>query len=149
MNGPYCRILLLVFASLSLAFVEVTCSKAKPDEHRPPKSNTVVLKYSDFGPQVVVHEVLGMEWYQWNSQGPDDPNESDDIKVVVYRNIPLDEVKRKFPVIKEKQDYRYLEYGNALKLLNDYELDPSFKDFPEMKLKAKQTKERILEQLGT
>ena len=149
MTGQYCRILFLVGASLSLAFVEVTCSRVKTDERKPPKSNTVVLKYSDFGPQVVVHEVLGMEWYQWNSQGPDDPNETDDIKVVVYRNIPLDEAKRMFPVIREKQDYRYLEYGSALKLLNEYESDPSFKDFPEMKLKAKQTKERILAELGT
>src|SRR5216117_3865871 len=64
-----------------------------------PKTNIIVLSYDDFGPQVMSYEQIGKEWYQWNSQGPDDLNSRDDIKVVVYRNVSLDEVKRKYPVI--------------------------------------------------
>ena len=71
-----------------------------------PKTNIIVLSYDDFGPQVMSYEQIGKEWYQWNSQGPDDLNSRDDIKVVVYRNVSLDEVKRKYPVIERQQDYR-------------------------------------------
>ena len=113
------------------------------------KPNTIVLSYDDFGPQAVSHEQIGMGWYQWNSQGPDDPNASDDVKVVVYRNISPDEVKRMYPVIKEKQDYRYLEYQSALTLLKQYEQDPFWNDYTETKDRARQTKEKILAQLGT
>jgi hypothetical protein len=113
-----------------------------------PKANTIVLSYNDFGPQVVTHEKIGMGWYQWNSQGPDDPNSSDDVRVVVYRNISVDEVKRMYPVIEGKQDYRYLEYQPALSLLKQYEQDPFWNIYKETKDRATQTKERILAALG-
>ena len=89
-----------------------------------------------------------MGWYQWNSQGPDDPNASDDVKVVVYRNISVDEVERTYPVIKEKQDYRYLEYQSALSLLKQYEQDPFWSNYKETKDRARQTREKILAGLG-
>ena len=114
----------------------------------PKANNTIVLSYNDFGPQVVTHEQIGMGWYQWNSQGPDDPNASDDVKVVVYRNISVDEVKRMYPVIKGKQDYRYLEYQSALKLLKQYEQDPFWNSYKETRDRATQTKEKILAALG-
>lgn len=113
-----------------------------------PQANTIVLRYDDFGPQVMSHEQIGMAWYQWNSQGPDDPNASDDVKVVVYRNISVDEVKRMYPVIKEKQDYRYLEYQSALSLLKQYEQDPFWSNYKETKDLASQTREKILTVLG-
>ena len=149
MNMQSYRPILFAFAAIILAANLVNCSKLKRAEVKPPKSETLVLRYSDFGPQIMSYELLGMDWYQWNSQGPDDPNERDDIKVVVYRNIPLDEVERSYPVIERKQDYRYLEYGAALNLLNKYEVDPFWEDYPETQGRARQTKEKILEQLGT
>jgi hypothetical protein len=115
----------------------------------PPKSDTLVLRYQDFGPQGMSYELIGMEWYQWNSQGPDDPDARDDVRVVVYRSIALDEVKRKYPVVEEKQDYRYLEYRAAIDLLNRYEADPFWNEYLETKEKVERTREKILDQLGT
>src|SRR2546427_10691368 len=62
--------------------------------------NSFVMRYSDFGPPSSSYELLGAEWYQWNSQGPDDPNGRDDVKVVIYRNIDLPTVKRTYPIFK-------------------------------------------------
>ncbi len=82
------------------------------------KQNTAVLNYSDFGPQVIASEIIGMEWWQWQSHGEPRPA-ADDIKIVVFQDIPLKEVKRLYPVKPDMQkDYRYLEYDKALDFLN-------------------------------
>lgn len=106
-----------------------------------PTSNTIVLLYEELGPQVQVYKLIGFQWYQWNSQGSDDPTKRDDVKVVVYRNIPLSTVKERYPVIKEKQDYRYLEYSVAMDYLNRNENEPYLEQ-----LRA--TKQKIVTQLG-
>jgi hypothetical protein len=112
------------------------------------RAKTSVFNYSDFGPEIVLYELMGYEWYQWNSQGPDDPEQTDDVKVVVYRNIPLEKVKEMYPVIKDKQDYRYLDYSQALEHLKKFEQDPFWNDYPETKEKIRKTKERILKEVG-
>lgn len=76
--------------------------------------NTLILNYSDFGPQAAAHELIGFEWYQWESHGDSNPNTKYDVKVVVYRNTRLNKVKEMYPVIKGKQDYRYVHYRDAL-----------------------------------
>src|SRR6267378_3720349 len=136
---------------LSLTFIGssilLSCAgpqKSNVAEIQKPKTNTIVLSYDDFGPQVMSYELIGKEWYQWNSQGPDDPNARDDIKVVVYRNVSVDEVRRKYPVIEKQQDYRYLEYQPALDLLKKYEEDPFWNEYNETKDRAQKTKEKIL-----
>jgi len=83
-------------------------------EHSVPSHSTLVLRYRDFWPQVAAYKLIGFEWYQWNPHGSSHTSESDDVKVVVYRNIPLDEVKRRYPVIRERRDYRYVSYDDAL-----------------------------------
>jgi hypothetical protein len=148
MNRPYRQFTLRVLG-VALAALLVNCAGERRVEVRPPKSDALILQYQDFGPQVMSYELIGMEWYQWNSQGPDDPNASDEVKVVVYRKIPLKEVKRRYPVIEGKQDYRYLEYQAALDLLHKYEADPFWNEYPQTREQMKQTKEKILEQLGT
>jgi hypothetical protein len=132
----------------ALATVLLNCAQERKAEVRPSKSNTLVLRYQDFGPQSMSYELLGMEWYQWNTQGPDDPNANDDVKVIVYRNVPLEEVKKDYPVVEGKQDYRYLRYKAALDLLNKYEADSFWDQYPETRERMRQTKKRILEQLG-
>lgn len=133
----------------ALAAVSLTCARERRAEVRTPKSNTLVLRYQDFGPPSVSYALLGAEWYQWNSQGPDDPNaDGDDVKVVVYRNVPLEEVRKEYPVVERKQDYRYVEYKVALELLNRYEADSFWDEYPETKEMMRRTKERILKQLG-
>jgi len=83
-------------------------------------AKTVVLSYCDFGPQVAAYETIGMEWWQWDNHGDPDPDYQYDIKVVVYRDIPLNQVQEEYPVlIEEKKDYRYLPYAKAMEYLNN------------------------------
>jgi hypothetical protein len=82
--------------------------------------NTIILNYSDFGPQVRAYELIGMEWWSWDNHGDSRPREYD-IKVIVYKDISLDEIKKLYPTIKDKeQDYRYLKYDDAIKYLNKH-----------------------------
>ena len=79
----------------------------------------LILSYDEFGPQSMAWETIGMQWWQWDNHGDSDPNTKYDIKIAIYRNIPLQDVKKRFPVIKESQkDYRYLEYNAALRFLD-------------------------------
>lgn len=130
-------------SQLQLAFILlfVSLSAGCADKHEP-RAGTVVLSYQELGPSVVVYELIGSEWYQWNSHGGSDPTEIDDVKVVVYRNVSLDKVKAMYPVVTGKQDYRYLDYEAAIKYLNKNEGEPYLKH-----LQA--TKRKIIEQLGS
>src|SRR6188474_2630013 len=90
---------------LSAAFIFVVAISAACSHHKSPtvlpqRSRTVVVQYDDFGPQITSYKYIGMGWYQWDSQGGDDPNDIVDIRVVVYRNITLNEVEKMYPVIK-------------------------------------------------
>lgn len=81
-------------------------------------AESAVFDYDDFGPQILAHEVIGFQWYQWNSTGDPDPNKMDTIKIVVYWDEPLEEIKEKYPVDPEKeQDYRYLSCEKAMEYL--------------------------------
>lgn len=83
--------------------------------------STMVLDYKEFGPQVIAHEIIGNEWWQWDAHGAPDPTKTYDIKVVVYRNIDLSSVKIQFPVDAAKQkDYRYLEHSQSISYLNKH-----------------------------
>lgn len=86
---------------------------------RPLAKNTMVLAYSDFGPGVLASNLLGQEWWQWQSEGGDNPATRYSVKVVVYWDVSLDKVKQAYPVVpKKKQDYRYVERDNALTFLD-------------------------------
>jgi hypothetical protein len=63
--------------------------------------------------------------------------------------VPLEEVKKLYPVVKGTQDYRYLEYKAALDLLKKYQTDSFGADYPETHETMRQTKRKILEHLGT
>jgi len=104
-------------------------------------AHTVVLSYHEFGPQAAAHGLIGYEWYQWNSHGDSDPAKDDDVRVVVYRGIPLDEVKEMYPVVAGEQDYRYLGYEAAIDYLNKNEGEPYLGHLRE-------TKKKIVERLG-
>jgi len=78
-----------------------------------------VLEYKDFGPPVIATELLGVDWWQWQNHGGSSP-ETYAIKVVVYNNIERDQVEKRYPVVPSKnQDYRYIEYHEALKYLDE------------------------------
>lgn len=117
------------------------------DRIRRPGQKTMVLWYGDFGPQVCAHEVLGMEWYQWNLTGSPNPDEFDPIQVVVYRDIELDVVKQLYPVVKElSQDYRYISYQEALNYLNKNMA--TFNDATSLLSRFSETRHRIIETLN-
>lgn len=82
------------------------------------QQTTLVFQYDDFGPQSAADKILGRQWWQWQSHGDSRPRKYD-IKVVVYKGISLQEVKRLYPVLPEKkQDFRYVEYQLALDYLD-------------------------------
>ncbi len=119
--------------------------------------NSFVMKYSDFGPPSSSYELLGSEWYQWNSQGPDDPHAGDDVRVVIYRNIDLATVKKTYPVFAGKSDYRYIEYSVATAFLEkqidelkvDNDQDPEYRRRKEQLISEyEQTRARVIERLG-
>ena len=110
------------------------------------RQEVVLLDYNDFGPQIIAQEVIGMEWWQWQEHGDSDPTVVYPVKVVVYRDIPLTEVQQRYPVEPEqRKDFRYLEYRNALRFLDEKITENMLEDVTEQ-LKA--TRKKITEQLG-
>ena len=82
------------------------------------KDNTLILKYEEFGPPALANDLIGMDWWQWQSHGDSRPKKYD-IKVVVYKDIDLKKVKIKYAVSrKDQQDFRYVEYKKAINYLD-------------------------------
>lgn len=74
--------------------------------------------YRDFGPQAAAHELLGMEWWQWDNHGSPDPKAHYPIKVIVYQGYSKEAVARRFAVDPAgKRDYRYVSHQQAVKYL--------------------------------
>ena len=61
---------------------------------------------------------IGNAWNQWTNPSHELPDDVD-IKVVVYRGVELEELRKQFPVVKGKSDYRYLEYARAIQFLQE------------------------------
>lgn len=86
---------------------------------RPLPDNTLIFDYADFGPDVIASALLGQGWWQWQPEGGNDPAQRYPIKVVVYWDVPLEQVKQAYPVVQEKQqDYRYVDRAAAVVFLN-------------------------------
>ncbi len=116
-----CRIklkTLLISLSIFLFILSVSFTSFSQKSNKTSK-NTLVLPYQKFGPQIVAYPLIGFEYYQWNSHGSSDPKQIDVINVVVYKDIDLELVKKQYPVIKEKSDYRYVEFSEAIKFIDD------------------------------
>ena len=110
-----------------------------------PAQTTLVLDYSDFGPQATAYELIGYEWWQWERHGDSRPRHYA-IKVVVYRDILLSEVRKAYPVVKEKeQDYRYVSHDEAIAYL-DNQIEEDI--LPELTQTLHKTKSTIIEKLG-
>jgi len=77
----------------------------------------LLLEYDDFGPQVIAHELVGFQWYQWDTHGYEEPGYRYNIRIVVYREGDLRAVKREYPLSVGKMDYRYVERDTAIKFL--------------------------------
>lgn len=107
---------------------------------------TMVLKYHDFGPQAAAYQTIGMEWWQWDSHGGSEPGYRCDVKVLVYRDIPLHHVRKTYPVVKAKeQDYRYLTYARAMAYLDKHIRENAVLEVAKI---LRQTRARIQKELG-
>jgi hypothetical protein len=117
----------------------------------PLRATDVILPYSAFGPQVAAYELIGMEWWQWDSHGGADDRDYP-IKVVVYWDQTQEVTAKRYPVDQAKhQDFRYVEYSKAIE-----HLEHTIKGFKEAKLDATimeralaQLKKQKAEQAGT
>ncbi len=113
---------LLLF--IQILILTLSCSY---NPKQPETNNAVVLSYGDFGPQVIAYELIGMEWWQWETHGDSRPTHYD-IKVVVYKDTPLATIENKFPVQPELlKDYRYVEYSAAIEYL-DYHIHENIQE---------------------
>ena len=92
-----------------------------------------------------------MEWWQWNNHGSSDPKSKDDIKVVVYRDMPLSQIKSLFPVNeRKKKDFRYFEFNDAIQHLNESinRLEPEKEEWAiNLKKHLIETKMRIVKEI--
>ena len=112
--------------------------------------STIFFEYEDFGPQVMAHELLGMDWYQWQPHGDPDPNSTDRVRVIVYIDIELSKVQKLYPVDPRKnQDYRYVHIDRAIsflqnktKELDEYEDDET--NFAQLRKRLQNTLNRLL-----
>lgn len=111
-----------------------------------PSSNMLVLDYHDFGVQAAAYELLGMEWWQWLPHGDSDPATEYGIKVVVYKDVELQEVEKAYPVVPEKnQDFRYLDFDTAMRYL-DAEIEENV--LPEITERLQETRDKLVAQFG-
>lgn len=82
------------------------------------EAKSCVLNYQDFGPQAAVYELIGFEWWQWDNVGDCDGQRFYPIKVVVYWDEDLADIKKQYPVVEEtEQDFRYVTYEKAVRHL--------------------------------
>jgi len=109
---------LFYFLTVFYVLTMSSCSSFDVKENAA-EAKTFVANYQDFGPSQLSRKLLGKKQWQW-----DDPENrlpvSYDVKVVVYRDIDLLKIKVLFPVdSSKKQDYRYVEYSEARKYLDE------------------------------
>jgi len=110
------------------------------------EERTLVLQYTDFGPQAACWEYIGMEWWQWEPHGDSNPRTRYDIKVVVYKKMPLAQVQKMHPVDPgNKKDYRYLPYKKAMEYLDKRIEEDAL---PEVTARLRRTKGLILDKMG-
>jgi len=103
----------------------------------PNTPNTYVLNYEDFGPPVIANELIGMDWWQWQNHGDSRPKVYD-IKVVVYKKITLTKAKEIYPIDPaNNKDYRYIEYVDAIKYLDEHIAENVFEIVTTKLLKTK------------
>ena len=78
-----------------------------------------VFEYEAFGPQAMVYDLLGMQWWQWLTPGGVEPDNAFDIQVVVYCEGQHSDIEKRFPVDSAAQkDYRYITKNDAIRYLD-------------------------------
>ena len=93
-------------------------------------SKALILSYDDLGPQVLAHDLIGFQWWQWDNHGNSNPKTKYDIRVIIFKGISLETVKNQYPINQNRKvDFRYISYNESIKyldrIINEYknELD--------------------------
>lgn len=107
----------MIYRSVSAALLLFTAQLYGSESDSCPSA--IILEYLDFAPQSVACELIGNEWYQWDSHGSSDPGETYDVRVVIYKDVSLSQAESIHPVIKYRRDCRYVEYGEALEFIDE------------------------------
>lgn len=107
--------------------------------------STIVLEYSDFGPQAMAYRIIGRKRMPWAPELPVVIGEHK-ILVVVYRGINKSDVEEAFVADKDNNvDYRYVAYADAVRYL-DTQIAQNILRKVTLKLEATRTK--LLTKLG-
>jgi len=104
-------------------------------------------------------QLVGEPWNQWQAGPHDLPEYNVDIKVVIYRGLDLAEVKRRYPIVRGRSDYRYVEYTRAIEFFEksikeaesykDGDWDPSVVNaFEELAAQLKHARSVTIQTLG-
>jgi len=97
-----------------------TDSASDRSHGRPSTAEALVLAYDDFGPQVMAHTLVGMEWWQWEAHGDSNPATTYPVRVVVHRGLGKAELAARYPVDPVKKlDHRYVTVERALGWLGE------------------------------
>lgn len=84
----------------------------------PKQQSSLVLDYDEFGPPSAAFEILGNDWWQWQSHGDSRPK-SYDIKVVVFRNTNQERLEKQYPINQDaEKDFRFIHYDTAIAYLD-------------------------------
>ncbi len=114
------RNLHLILVVLALVAPVVACRKTGAPLPSESAADALVLAYDDFGPQVVAHTLVGMEWWQWEAHGDPDPATTYPVRVVVHRGLGAAELAARYPVDPVKRlDHRYVTVERALGWLGE------------------------------
>jgi len=101
------------FICVCVLFIILTQSSCTNKTITQNYGQSLIVDYEQFGPPQLSATLLGQDFWQWQTTPAHSPKKYD-IKVVIYRNLALSEVEKRYPVDPVLiQDYRYLEYSRA------------------------------------
>jgi hypothetical protein len=94
-----------------------------------------------------------MSSWQWGTADCFESGDNFEIRVVVYRDLPLSEIQQRYPTIEMRADYRYVEYHAALAYLDEQlaelaQPDDEF-DFSRLRADLVATRGNLVAALGT
>lgn len=100
------RYLCVVFIAFVFLYMPIACADEKDIV-----ANVVILEYDDFGTNLIAHELIGMDWWQWDNHGDDERKAN--IKIIVYADTKKADVAKVFVSKKYIVDYRYVSLEKA------------------------------------
>ncbi len=113
---------------------------------------TLLLDYGHFGPQALAAVLLGEDHYPFGAWCCSEYGDRTDVRVVVTRNISLDDAKTRYPTGEEIGDYRIVPAEDAIAFirasLRDLRSWRTVDRIPTLERKLEETEARIVAKLG-